>query len=71
MEREREERLKAVVGALDSALGEEWVWILMIGHPGDPDSSNVIFNCTPADFKEIVDEVMQRWDEDARPHKMK
>jgi hypothetical protein len=69
-EKERRERLNAVAGVIELVLGPEWLYVITIGKPGEAGSFNMMSNCPPGAFEEVMNEILRRWKDGNRPKEL-
>ena len=69
----RERRLMQLGEALEKHLDEDWIYFLVIGRPGDLDSTNIISNVPPLGIEEItklLNEIARRYQAGERPKEL-
>jgi serine protease inhibitor ecotin len=69
----RERRLLVLAGALEKHLDEGWLYFLVIGKPGDPDSTNMVCNApleTNEEVLKMLKELTERYSKGLKPQKL-
>lgn len=68
---ERRARLRNLAEALQSQLDPDWVYVLLVGKPGEKESVNMICNSSPELTDKIVKEIASKWAKgDLRPRNL-
>jgi hypothetical protein len=69
----RERRLLVLAEAIEKHLDEGWLYFLVIGRPGDPDSTNMICNApleTNKQILEMLKELTERYASGVGPREL-
>jgi len=69
----RERRLLQLAEAIEKHVEEGWLYFLVIGQPGDPDSTNLICNApleTNKEVLEMLQELVQRYSKGIKPREL-
>jgi serine protease inhibitor ecotin len=69
----RERRLLQLGEAVEKHLDEGWLYFLVIGKPGDPDSTNMICNALPETHQQILEllkTITERYSQGVSPREL-
>lgn len=66
----RKKRLRDLTGMLELVLGPEWVYIVIIAKPGDPETLNLVSNTPPEIGDDMIREIGERWNKGTRPKQL-
>jgi serine protease inhibitor ecotin len=69
----RERRLMQLGEAVEKHLEEGWLYFLVIGKPGDPDSTNLICNAPMETNKQVLEmlkELAERYSKGVQPREL-
>jgi hypothetical protein len=66
----RQKRLIGLIGAIELALGSEWLYVCVVHKPGDDQSTNLVSNAPPPIGEQMIREIGERYNKGTRPKQL-